>query len=201
MPFGRLTVNLKVEAMKKIVFVFLLCFGAGSMVHAQFLKTIKAKAKAAVDNSVDRSTNKLIDKAINKPADSGTDTVLAKAERKVNALFKKKKNKNGDTDQGTAPASDSTAIKPAGTDSSTAVIPESDSTAVKPRSQDLKAQILPTQYRAFAANTCYKNSCVATNQLSVYGNSQCAAITRRQERTFLQDTEIIQRKPGRPRYG
>ena len=120
--------------MKKIVFILFLNICVGNIVQAQFLKNMKAKAKAAVDNSVDRSTNKVIDKAINSPVDNTTDTVLDKTSKKVNSLFKKKKTRN--SEQNKISVSDSTAIKTAGADSALSVVPAMDSTAIRPKNQN-----------------------------------------------------------------
>ncbi|GAB2808769.1 hypothetical protein GCM10027043_04930 [Ferruginibacter profundus] len=87
------------------------------MAQAQLLKVLKTKAKTAVDNSVDRSTNKVVDKTINSPADNVTDTVLNKAGKKIQSLFKKKDKKNrvtSDTAQSKVPLTDTVAIKPPG---------------------------------------------------------------------------------------
>ncbi len=102
--------------MKKIIFILLISIGVGNMAQAQVLKILKTKAKTAVDNSVDRSTSKVVDKTINSPADNVTDTVLNKAGKKLQSLFKKKdkKNKNNGPEQPTVPVSDSAAIKPQG---------------------------------------------------------------------------------------
>lgn len=102
--------------MKRIIFILLFSVGVGSMAQAQVLKILKTKAKTAADNSVDRSTNKVVDKTINNPADNITDTVLNKAGKKLQSLFKKKnkKNKNNEPEQPTVPASDSAVIKPQG---------------------------------------------------------------------------------------
>lgn len=106
--------------MKRIILILLFGISMGNIVQAQFLKNIKAKAKAAIDNSVDRSTNKVIDKAINNPMDNATDTVLAKSGRKVSGLFKKKKDKND--------------AEPV--DSAVTVVPVADTVATRPRNQN-----------------------------------------------------------------
>ncbi|MEP6674421.1 MAG: hypothetical protein ABJA78_04675 [Ferruginibacter sp.] len=100
--------------MKRIIFILLLSIGVGSMAHAQLFKVLKTKAKTAVDNSVDRSTSKVVDKTINNPADNITDTVLTKAGKKLQSIFKKKDTKNKITDdtlQIRVPQTDSIAIK------------------------------------------------------------------------------------------
>jgi hypothetical protein len=113
--------------MKKIIFILFLTVGAGCMVQAQLLKSLKDKAKTAVDNSVDRSTTKVVDKVINNPADKATDTTLDRAGKKVHSIFKRKnkKDKNaGDPEQPVAMPRDSIVALP------------SDSIIAKPQNQN-----------------------------------------------------------------